>query len=187
MLDISKDILIKAAEGDINAFEQLYRQSSGFVYNVAYRIVNRRQAAEDVTQEVFLKIYKSLKHFRFASSFKTWVYRITVNTAINSYRKYSKPLNSPESFNDSFKGHRHSELSDDPAAKQARGQLVEWLLSNLPLKQRVCLVLREIQGLNYKEIAQTLKININTVRSRLKRAREALIVQGQKEVVKNEL
>ena len=74
MQDIPKDVLIKAAEGDIKAFEHIYRVTSGFVYSVAFRITQNTQEAEEVTQDVFLKIHKNLKNFRFRASFKTWIY-----------------------------------------------------------------------------------------------------------------
>ncbi len=94
MEDIAKDILIRASQGDIRAFEDLYKASSSFVYNVAYRIVNNREDALEVAQEVFMLIHDKLKGFRFESSFKTWAYRITANTAINFAKKNSQGQNS---------------------------------------------------------------------------------------------
>ena len=82
MRDLPKDILIKASQGNMEAFEEIYGSSSDFVYNVAFRITNSREDAEEITQDVFLKIHRNLKNFQFRSSFKTWVYRITVNTVI---------------------------------------------------------------------------------------------------------
>ena len=86
MQELSDDIIIKAREGDIGSFEAIYEATAGFVYNVAYRIVYNTHDAEEITQEVFLKVYHKLKNFRLESSLKTWIYRITVNCAIN----YSK-------------------------------------------------------------------------------------------------
>ena len=76
MEEIAKDILIRASQGDIQAFENVYKASSGFVYNVALRVVNNREDALEVAQEVFMIIHRKLKGFRFESSFKTWVYKI---------------------------------------------------------------------------------------------------------------
>jgi len=90
MQDITGNIIIRASEGDIDAFEMIYREYLDFVSNVAFRVVNTREDAEEVTQEVFLNIYRQLKYFRFESSLKTWIYRITVNTAINYSKKESK-------------------------------------------------------------------------------------------------
>ena len=93
MQDIPKETLIKAQEGDLESFENIYKETSGFVYNVAFRIVNNKQDAEEVVQDVFLNIYHNLKNFRFQSSFKTWAYRITVNCAINYVKKTGRERN----------------------------------------------------------------------------------------------
>ena len=83
MHEISADILKKASSGDISSFEMIYNRTSDFVYNVALRILNNNEDAEEVMQEVFLTVYHKLKYFRFESSIKTWIYRIAVNRAIN--------------------------------------------------------------------------------------------------------
>ena len=90
MQDIPEDIVSKAAEGDLASFEALYRSTCGFVYNVAYRVLNNRQEAEEVTQEVFVNIHRNLKEFRFQSSVKTWIYRIAVNSALNRAKKLGR-------------------------------------------------------------------------------------------------
>src|SRR6202012_2453064 len=100
MEEISKDILVRASEGDMQAFEQVYKASSSFVYNVALRVVENREDALEVSQEVFLNIHHNLKRFRFESSFKTWVYRITANCAINFAKKTSRSKTVP--FEESF-------------------------------------------------------------------------------------
>src|SRR5579863_533148 len=100
MQDISKDTLIKASQGDMQAFEDVYKASSSFVYNVAFRVVNNREDALEVSQEVFMIIHDKLKTFRFESSFKTWVYRITANYAINFAKKSSRAKTVP--YEDSF-------------------------------------------------------------------------------------
>jgi len=173
MEDIAKDILIKASRGDTRAFEDIYNASSSFVYNVAFRIVNNREDALEVAQEVFMIIYHKLKGFRFESSFKTWVYRITANSAINFAKKssrfktvpYEDDLGDGEVLNEV-----HAQMD-----QEHQSQLVENLLAELNPDQRACVVLRDIQGLSYEEIARALNININTVRSRLKRSREKLL------------
>jgi RNA polymerase sigma-70 factor (ECF subfamily) len=173
MEDIAKDILVRASGGDIQAFEQVYKASSSFVYNVAYRVVNNREDALEVAQEVFLIIHDKLRGFRFESSFKTWVYRITANYAINFAKKNSRAKTVP--FEESFG--EGAVLSDARTQmdQEYQNQLVENLLAQLKPDQRACVVLRDIQGLSYEQIAQSLNININTVRSRLKRSREKLL------------
>jgi RNA polymerase sigma-70 factor (ECF subfamily) len=173
MEEIPKDTLIRASQGDMQAFEEVYKASSSFVYNVAYRVVNNREDAMEVAQEVFMNIHQKLKGFRFESSFKTWVYRITANNAINFAKKNSRSKTVP--YEESYgEGAVISDVhADMDQAHQAK--LVENLLNELNPEQRACVVLREIQGLSYEEIAQALNININTVRSRLKRSREKLL------------
>ncbi len=173
MENISEDILVRASQGDIQAFEDVYKASSSFVYNVALRIVNNREDAREVTQEVFIIIYNKLKSFRFESSFKTWAYRITANTAINFAKKNSRNRAVPyeEALNaDTVTGEAQARMD-----QEHQSRLVENLLGEINPDQRACVVLRNIEGLSYQEIAKALNININTVRSRLKRAREKLL------------
>jgi len=171
MTQISREILEKAGQGDIPAFEAIYRQYCGFVYNVAYRVTGNHADAQEVTQDVFMKLYRNLKNFFFRSSFATWLYRITVNTAISLCRA---------------RRHRNAQISLDEQLIQPgtennirekldAGQQVQALLEKLNPQQRACLALREMQGASYREIAATLMIPLNTVRSRLKRARLALL------------
>ena len=173
MEEIAKDILVKASQGDRRAFEEVYKANSSFVYNVAFRIVNNREDALEVAQEVFMTIYHKLKDFRFESSFKTWIYRITANTAINYAKKISRSKTVP--FTEEFgEGAVFNEV-ETQIEQEHQGQVVEKLLGELNSDQRACVVLRDIQGLSYEEIARSLNININTVRSRLKRSREKLL------------
>ncbi len=187
MQDIPKDTLIQALDGNVEAFEKIYRATSDFIYNVAYRITNDREDAQEVTQNVFLKIYKNLKSFRFQSSFKTWIYRIAVNTAINISKRTSKELSRRIEYNDDIELKYAHDPTKETIDKKSNEVLVKSMLNILNPDQRVCVVLRDIEGLSYKEIAETLKININTVRSRLKRARETLLTYRQRGVMDNEL
>lgn len=184
MLELSDDIIIKAREGDIGSFEAIYKSAAGFVYNVAYRIVYNAQDAEEVTQEVFLNVYHKLKSFRLESSLKTWIYRITVNCAIN----YSKRRAREREKKVEYLGNLNPwQLLSEPAVDDHRHkEAIEMFLKMLNPDQRICVVLRSIEGLSYQQIAETLKISVNTVRSRLKRAREKLLAM-RKEVISYEL
>jgi RNA polymerase sigma-70 factor (ECF subfamily) len=176
MQEISHDVLTRAAQGDLKAFEIIYKASSNFVYNVAFRVVSNKEDAEELTQEVFLTVYHKLKEFRFESSFKTWVYRITVNHSINMAKRISKTRNKTIAYDEEL---QPSGVSGDIEAtidKEHNEKVVEGLLNEINPDQRACVILRNIEGLSYEEIAQTLKININTVRTRLKRAREKLLL-----------
>lgn len=186
MSEISDEIIKSAAGGDQNAFESIYRMFSKFVYNVAWRIVSTHDAAEEVTQEVFITVYRKLENFRFRSSFKTWIYRIAINTAINYSKKMSKYKQQSIEYEEQKHSPAVSSGAEDASNKEHNENLISTLLNALNEDQRACVVLRNIEGLSYQEIADTLSININTVRSRLSRAREA-ILQLRKEVIKNEV
>ncbi len=178
MQQISNEIILRAAEGQIEAFEEIYKVSSGYVYTVAFRVTNNREDAEEVTQDVFIKIYRNLKKFQFRSSFKTWAYRITVNMAINLINRRKRKKGKTVSYDEDIDHKTSMERSEERIAedtKKDNEELVENMLKILPPKLRTCIVLKDIEGLRYKEISEILKININTVRSRLKRARERLI------------
>ncbi|MDI6782395.1 MAG: sigma-70 family RNA polymerase sigma factor [bacterium] len=185
MSEISTEILTRAGSGDIESFEQIYKKFSSFVYNVSLRITHNSHDAEEITQDTFMKIYHKLKTFRFCSSFKTWVCRIAVNTAINYYHSSMKKESKRVDFETVIltKGDDRKDLDD--IIKQEESAQVDLLLKALKPAHRVCLILREMEGLSYQEIAGILKIPVNTVRSRLKRAREALM--AGRELVKNEL
>lgn len=175
MNEIEQNILIRAGQGDLQAFEVVYKALSSFVYNVAYRVVGNKEDAQEVTQEVFMTVYNKLKEFRFESSFKTWVYRIATNQAINLAKKTSKTRNQTTSFDEQIDP---PSVGPDVGAnieKEHNDKLVEELFNAINPDQRACVVLRNIEGLSYEQIAQTLNININTVRTRLKRAREKML------------
>lgn len=183
METISKDALIQAQQGSVEAFERIYRAHADFVYNVSYRIANNAEDAKDITQDVFLKVHRNLKRFGFRSSLKTWIYRITVNTTINACKRRSRYLNRRAGYNDRIKHEELGKLAKDTIEEKNSRELLEHLFGALNPDQRACMALRDIEGLSYREIAETLNININTVRSRLKRARETLVALRQKGVI----
>lgn len=175
MDNIAADVLERASRGDMDAFEQVYKATSSFVYNVASRITRNSADAEEVTQDVFMKIYKNLKSFRFRCAFKTWVYRITVNTAINRYRKSKREEKGRVDSDFIIESLPDSRLPTEGVIQSDNETRLNALLDILSHEHKTCLILREIEGLSYQEISDTLKIPVNTVRSRLKRARQALL------------
>lgn len=180
MKDIPLDLITKAAEGDRGAFEMIYRETSGFVYNIALGVVRNTADADDVTQEVYIRVYRNLKGFGFRSALKTWLYRITMNAALNACKRREREAEKSV----------HDEVALEQASVEpAQGASVEdgekrdkvaELLGVLTPDHRACIVLREIEGLSYEQIADALHININTVRTRLKRAREALMERRER-------
>ena len=98
MQEIERDLIEKAARGDKKAFEEIYCLSSGYVFTLALRVTNNREDAEEAAQDVFVRIYKNLKKFQFKSSFKTWIYRIAINTGINYIKSQKRHNNIKELF-----------------------------------------------------------------------------------------
>ena len=178
MMEISKELIIRAARGDMDAFEEIYRASSGYVYAVAYRVTGRKEDAEEVTQDVFISVHRNLRSFAFKSAFTTWVYRIAMNTAINLYRKKSKERGGNVPFDDAIDPGIHPHEGEDAVRaleKKDTKKLVQSMLGSLSEDQRACVIMKDLEGLKYEEIAKALNINLNTVRSRLSRAREKLV------------
>jgi len=175
MDDVNPDTLERACEGSIDAFEEVYKATSSFVYNVALRITRNSVDAEEVTQDVFMKIYHSLKDFHYRCTFKTWAYRITVNTAINHYRKSVRHQKNRQDFDSAIKTLPGGSSTAEVAIQSDNEARLNTLLGCLSLEHKTCIILREIEGLSYQEIASIVKVPINTVRSRLKRARLALL------------
>ncbi len=160
--------------GDKEAFGTLARKYQDRVYNLALPIVGNSEDAMDVVQETFLQALSHLDGFRRSSRFYTWLYRIAYNCAIGALRRRRTA-----SFDQIVEatGERFvaSEAAPDADAKLADDvRILREEISKLPEEFRAALVLREMEGANYDEIAETLKIPIGTVRSRLHRARQAL-------------
>ena len=183
MREIAKETIELAAGGNILAFEEIYKAFSSTVYTVALGVTRDSRDAEEATQDVFVKKFKGLKRFRYGSSLGTWIYRITMNTSINIYRRGARRrvfgMVDYDEVKDNIPDSR--DASKEEIERQHAAESVDRILKNLSHEHRLCLVLREIEGLDYKEMAQVLKIPLNTVRSRLKRARLAMAELAQKE------
>ncbi|MBF0593589.1 MAG: sigma-70 family RNA polymerase sigma factor [Candidatus Omnitrophica bacterium] len=187
MLDIDDDVIRRAAQGDAGAFEAILKSYGDLVFNVSLRVVRHREDAEEVAQEVFLTIYRKLKDFQWRSSFKTWVYRVTINTAINYAKRVAGMKNRSVEYNEAVHAGESSPSDVQQSAEKEYAQgVVDRLLGELSEEQRACIVLRNMEGLKYEEIAGVLGIDINAVRSRLKRARVKLL-SVRDEVMANEM
>jgi RNA polymerase sigma-70 factor (ECF subfamily) len=182
MQEIPEDIIRAAAQGDRSSFRIIYDRSSDYVYGLAARILGQEQDAEEVTQDVFVQIYQRLKDFRFEASLKTWIYRITVNTSYNYHKKNKRRYKRLADYRQETE-YVVSTRSGQEGYDDGR-ESIDWLLSALPQDQRTCIILRSIENLSYEEISEVLKVNINTVRSRVMRAREKLM--SLKEELRNE-
>ncbi|MDR2656983.1 MAG: sigma-70 family RNA polymerase sigma factor [Oscillospiraceae bacterium] len=171
------DRLIKRAQnGDSEAYEQLILPMEQRIYTLCYRITNNREDAFDCAQEVMLRAYRAIGEYRFHASFATWVYRITTNVCLDMIRRRRiKPFVSLEGMMDA--GFSVTDRSNNPQEILERNDLNQTLkecIARLPLDMRTAIILRDIQGLTYEEVAQVLRLNLGTVKSRISRARERL-------------
>lgn len=177
VLDEQKLISL-ARQGDQSAFEALLTRYEKQVYHQALRLLANPEDAADVTQEVFLKVWRSLPSFHGESSFSTWLYRLTDNAAIDLLRREKKRRGDASLDDEEYQW--DSTLADPDASPQReleRKELhrsVQEGLNKLSEEHRRILVLREINGLSYEEIAEILALTAGTVKSRLARARTAL-------------
>lgn len=167
-------------DGHRDAFDKLVAKYQDRVFNLSYRLSGNREDALDLCQDVFLKAYRNLEHFRGFSSFFTWLYRIAVNTAL-SRRRYNAARPGPVSG--SAEGDARplppgaDENSPDPAEQAAKNDMIRLLeraIAALDAEHRVMIVLRDIEGRNYSEISEMLDCPPGTVKSRLHRARRRL-------------
>lgn len=160
-------ILIQAAKRGLpEAFARLVHNYQDFVYRTAYGVLQNRTDAEDVTQETFIKVHRSLQTLRDEHSFATWIARITVRTALNWIEHQKKHRRS---------GWETDELTVADSTHSSIQRLdLEQALKHLSAEQRSVLVLREVHGFNYEELAIILNIPVGTVRSRLHNARMQL-------------
>ncbi|RJQ43220.1 MAG: sigma-70 family RNA polymerase sigma factor [Gaiellales bacterium] len=171
-----------AQEGDGSAMEELVSRYEDKVYNLAVRMVGNREDAEDVLQDTFLNVIRSLGSFRGKSSFSTWLYRITANAALTRLRKRSRKEKSEGEFLDEVysvkqaaqSGERLNDWSDSPAkrllSEEAKAMMGE-AINELPEKYRTVFVLRDVEGLPASDVAEILDLSVPAVKSRLHRAR----------------
>jgi RNA polymerase sigma-70 factor (ECF subfamily) len=165
------ELVARSQQGDTDAYDQLVGTYQHRIFSLAYRITGNREDAWDAAQEAFLKAYRNLYGFHGRAAFCTWLHRIAVNAALDVVRR--RPAQPPVPLDVTLRS------LDDPADEVMRSELqqrVHRAIGALPVEQRVAIVLRDLQGLRYEEIAGVLRIPVGTVRSRISRGREMLRV-----------
>jgi len=175
-------LVVRLCNGDNAAYEALMDRFEHPVFNLVSRLLENPADAPDVTQEVFLKVFRNIGSFRGDSSLKTWIYRIAVNESRNQRRwfgRHRKQEVGIEVGNEETEIRRDGLPDPGPsplelALDRERQELIAASLSEINPNFRAVLVLREIEGLNYDEIAEVLEISLGTVKSRILRGREAL-------------
>jgi len=180
-----RSILEQVDSGIGLTFEELFERYSSMVSSLAFRILGDQQEALDVSQEVFLTIFRKMDSFRGESSLKTWIYRIAVHRAANRFRWWNRlrrrgtvslEEHLAKNSEREFSGDLNSGIqSPEEALLQEEERAgIERLLLQLPVQQRIAVVMRDIEGLSYEEIAESMQINVGTVKSRIARGRETL-------------
>jgi RNA polymerase sigma-70 factor (ECF subfamily) len=171
-------LIASARKGDARAFNQLVLLYQSMAYNVAYRVLSDPDSAADATQDAFLSAFRAMRQFR-GGSFKAWLLRIVTNACYDQLRvRQRRPTNSlddlpVESDHISYL-HDPAEGPDELVERQELNETIQGGISTLPAEQRVILVLSDVQGLSYQEIAQITGLSLGTVKSRLSRARAKL-------------
>ena len=175
-----KKLVKRVQKGDKGAFDLLVLKYQHKIVNLVMRYVRDPEIALDITQEAFIKAYRALPRFRGDSAFYTWMYRIAVNTAKNHLAaQRRRPMDVELDLQDPEQYDLHAKLkeTDTPEGVTLSNELretVERAIAALPEDLRTAIILRELDGMSYEEIAQTMECPVGTVRSRIFRARDAI-------------
>ena len=175
-----KKLVKRVQKGDKGAFDLLVLKYQHKIVNLVMRYVRDPELALDITQEAFIKAYRALPRFRGDSAFYTWMYRIAVNTAKNHLAaQRRRPMDVELDLQDPEQYDLHAKLkeTDTPEGVTLSNELketVERAIAALPEDLRTAIILRELEGMSYEEIAQTMECPVGTVRSRIFRARDAI-------------
>jgi RNA polymerase sigma-70 factor (ECF subfamily) len=178
--DNDQQLVQRVQKGDKSAFDLLVLKYQHRVLKLVSRFVSDAAEAQDVAQEAFLKAYRALPSFRGDSAFYTWLYRIAINTAKNALvSNRRRPVDFDLDLQDPEQYDRHAKLKevDTPEGVLLTDEIrevVERAMQQLPEDLRTAIVLREIEGMSYEEIAEAMDCPVGTVRSRIFRAREAI-------------
>jgi RNA polymerase sigma-70 factor (ECF subfamily) len=181
LADDETALVRRCVNGEEAACAELVAGNQRMVFQLAFHLLGDTEDARDLSQDVFLQVFRTLERFRGQSALRTWIYRIAINLARNRQRWWRRRLRAEQVSLDAHIEQHGDDLLRDPLAtpelalrrKEAAARVWD-ALEQLPFEQRTAIVLREIDGLSYEEIAFSLGIAIGTVKSRLTRARDAL-------------
>ena len=179
------ELVRRFQQGDTSAFDILVKRHANRAYQIAYGVLGNRQDAEEVAQDVFVRIYRALPKFRGEAEFTTWLYRIALNLARNKYRwnkcrgipknvSIDAPIDAGEEDGTTFDLPDEEKPPDERLATKEFEQDIMREIQNLPPIYREVLVLRNVHELSYEEIARILGCKLGTIKSRIARAREEL-------------
>jgi RNA polymerase sigma-70 factor (ECF subfamily) len=186
-----KELITRAQQDDLDAFEELVLDYQDKVYSHCYYLAGNADDAEDLAQDVFVQAFKGIRSFRSESEFGTWLHRIAVNLWINFCRRNRKvvtlSMDEPLTTREGQLAREWADDGESPWEKVERREfntMVGFALNNLPPEYRTALVLRDIEGYNYDEIAALLNCSLGTVKSRINRGRKALKQELEKRLGK---
>ena len=166
-----KEWILQAQKGDGDAFCALIGKYENKIYNIAYKFMQNSFDAQDAAQDAIIKMYGSIRKFSFQSAFSTWMYRVVANTCLDALRR-RKPSVPMEEYTDLAVSREGN--PDEQAENSELGRGIRMAVQELSEKYRMVLVLKDMEGLKYEEVAEILSITPGTVKSRLFRAREKL-------------
>ena len=186
-----KNLIKKIKKGDLDAFSELVLQYEKKAFSFAFRMLKDSAEAEDATQEAFLRVFDKINTFREDSSFSTWFYTILNNICLDILRKQSRAvetvsIHQSDSENDEYELQLEdtTQSPHDKLQKKEAQKLLNTALLSLSEEHRAVIILRDINGFEYDEIAKILNISLGTVKSRISRARQALgkILENNREL-----
>ncbi len=169
------EMISRCQHGDQQALKEIFDKYHKKVYRIAYGVVRQREEALDIVQEVFIKLFHSIKNFKGKSQFYTYLYRMTMNTAIDHTRKTGKQFVSSLDEEGSFEPTDAVEKGPERILLQKElEERVKRAMDKLPAEQRAALIFRDVEGLSYQEMAEAMGSSIGTVMSRLHYGRKRL-------------
>jgi len=173
--DREAELIFRCQQGDHEAFKEIFNQYHQKVYRIAYGVLRQREDALDVVQEVFIKLFRSIKNFKGKSAFYTYLYRLAMNTAIDHSRKAKRAVFLSLDEEGGYQPSDRDEKKPDHivAQREMEGK-VRWAIDQLPQDQKATLIYREIEELSYQEIAGAMECSVGTVMSRLHYGRKKL-------------
>ena len=173
------EIIQKLKQGDEKAFREMVEKYQGMVVNTCFGMVHNTEDSEDIAQEVFIEVYRSIENFRADSKLSTWLYRIAVNRTLNFIRD-NKRKKWSQSIEDVLKGKKvqlnkfesgNSQNPDSKLEDKQRAELLHQAIDSLPENQRIAFTLNKYEDLSYKEISEVMDLTVSSVESLIHRAK----------------
>jgi RNA polymerase sigma-70 factor (ECF subfamily) len=178
-----KTVVKECIEGHKGAWDMLVNAYSKRIFNMAYQFTGAYEEAEDMTQEIFMKLYNSLEKYDFDKNFSAWLLTLAKNHLIDQYRKTKWEKKSRDEFNEHYLSAEASDRPEEGAIREESKKMIWEGLRKLSSEVRMTVILRDIQGKSYEEIAEIMSLPLGTVKSRVNRGRLQLakILKEEKE------